>query len=397
MNVSFAIDIDGVLVRSKSTIPGAKEALSKLQSNKIPFIFLTNGGGKTEEDHVGLISKRMELEFSEQQFVQSHTPFKDLVPELREKNILVFGGVGNSIRKVAHSYGFKRVFTPSDIYKTYPDIYPFIELTLEHHEEHGEPLPLAPDGSFQVSAMLVFSSPRDWGLDLQLMTDLMLSDRGMVHTISPTNGSKDLPNNGYGQDSPHIYWCNPDLTWATNSPNPRVAQGSFRAALQGIWKSQTGLDKLPKETLIGKPTEATYLYGERVLQEWNIQINGLRAPNIDTVYMIGDNPASDIQGANLFKSPNGLEWKSILVETGVYKAGDEPSFEPAHIVANVLDAVNLVVQDKEVSEDNNTAIGPSSSLSRSSAGQALQAPPPCKLRSPKGDGRRDDGRSRTSS
>lgn len=340
---------------------------------------------------VGVVSERMALDFSEHQFVQSHTPFKDLVPELHDKNILVFGGVGNSIRKVAQSYGFRRVFTPSDIYKTYSDIYPFIELTLEHHEEHGEPLPLGPDGSFQISAMLVFSSPRDWGLDLQLMTDLMLSDRGMVHTVSPTNGSKDLPNNGYGVDSPHIYWCNPDLTWATTNPNPRVAQGSFRAALQGIWKSQTGLDHLPKETLVGKPTEATYLYGERVLREWNVQINGLRARNIDTVYMVGDNPPSDIQGANAFQSPNGLKWKSILVETGVYKAGDEPPFKPDYIVANVLEAVNLVVQETEVSENRKTETVSNSSLSWSSAIPSVRAPSPCKLRSAKGDGRRDDG------
>lgn len=151
------------------------------------------------------------------------------------------------------------------------------------------------------------------------------------------------------------------------------------------------MDNLPKEILIGKPTEATYLYGERVLREWNIEINGLRAPNIDTVYMIGDNSASDIQGANSFQSPNGLEWKSILVETGVYKAGDEPPVKPDHIVANVLEAVNLVVQEKEVSEDEIPATVPSNSLSWSSAIPSLQAPAPCKLRSFKGDGRREYG------
>ena len=335
-SIAFAFDIDGVLVRSSTPLPGATTALAQLQSLNIPFIFLTNGGGKTERDHVALVSKRLDLTFSPDQFIQSHTPFKDLVPALHDKNILVLGGTGNAIRKVAQAYGFKRVFTPSDILATFPHIYPFSELTQDHHQEHGQPLPLNPDGKFQFSAILVWSSPRDWGLDLQLMLDLLLSDRGYLHTTSL--------GSDYAKTSPPVYWCNPDLTWATKDPLPRVAQGSFRAALQGLWKAHTGLKNLPNESMVGKPTRATYLYGEKTLQEWNLQLNGFGARPIDTVYMIGDNPASDIQGANAFKSPSGIEWKSILVESGVYQAGEKPAWVPTFVVKDVMAAVDLVLE-----------------------------------------------------
>jgi len=344
--IAFAFDIDGVLVRSKDPLPGATEAISMLQKLGVPFIFLTNGGGKTEEDHVTLLAKRLELELSAEQFVQAHTPFRDLIPQLQHKNVLVLGGTYDSMRLVAEDYGFKHVYTTSDIYRSFPNIYPFDELTSEYHKSAGREVELDSAGMLQISAILIWSSPRDWGTDLQFMLDLLLSHQGFVNTISSLNGNKSLPNNGYGQDGqPSIYWCNPDLTWATSHPLPRVAQGSFRAALQGIWLSQTGLDHIPNETTVGKPTKATYLYGEKTLVAYNNKVNDEDTPQIEIVYMVGDNPASDIQGANSFVSPRGFEWKSILVESGVHVAGTSPAHSPTHIVADVLEAVNLAIAE----------------------------------------------------
>ncbi len=55
--------------------------------------------------------------------------------------------------------------------------------------------------------------------------------------------------------------------------------------------------------------------------------------------MIGDNPASDIAGANTYESQCGYQWKSILVETGVYRAGTVPAHQPTHTAKNVKEAV----------------------------------------------------------
>ena len=44
----FAIDIDGVLIRSTEKLPYVTETLQRLQIISIPFIFLTNSGGVHE-------------------------------------------------------------------------------------------------------------------------------------------------------------------------------------------------------------------------------------------------------------------------------------------------------------------------------------------------------------
>jgi len=99
--------IDGVLLRSAAPIPGASEALQYLHNHNIPFILLTNGGGKHESARVAELSKKLGLPLTEENFVQSHTPFKQLVEgseeveALRDKTILVTGGDGDKCRQVA--------------------------------------------------------------------------------------------------------------------------------------------------------------------------------------------------------------------------------------------------------------------------------------------------------
>lgn len=276
-------------------------------------------------------------------------PLPRSVPSLADKNILVLGGVGNQIREVARCYGFRRVLTPSDICRAFPKIYPFLELTAAHHASHGlEIINSSPEGRIKISAILVFTSPRDWGLDLQVVMDLLLSEKGHLGTVSPMNGDERLPNRGYLQDDQSaMHFSNPDLTWATAFPHPRVAQGSFRAALEGMWEGRTGGATLMNCHVVGKPTEETYVYGEKALIEWDRRMNGGER-EIGTVYMVGDNPESDIQGANSFRSRYGAEWKSILVESGVHVASEEPAYKPHVIVKGVKEAVEWALEDSGV-------------------------------------------------
>jgi len=68
---------------------------------------LTNGGGKHESARVAELSKKLNVPLSEENFVQSHTPFKqlvegsDTVEGLQDKTILVAGGDQDICRKVA--------------------------------------------------------------------------------------------------------------------------------------------------------------------------------------------------------------------------------------------------------------------------------------------------------
>lgn len=74
------------------------------------------------------------------------------------------------------------------------------------------------------------------------------------------------------------------------------------------------------------------------------------APRLKRVYMIGDNPESDIKGANNYASPWGTLWHSVLVQTGVYDGG-EASAEPTVIVEGVEEAVKWALRHAGWSKD----------------------------------------------
>ena len=69
-----------------------------------------------------------------------------------------------------------------------------------------------------------------------------------------------------------------------------------------------------------------------------IGMEGLR-----TVYMVGDNPESDILGANQFESEEGVEWKGVLVRSGVF-GGGEVVHRPEAVVDDVLEAVEWALR-----------------------------------------------------
>lgn len=113
----IVFDIDGVLVRGGAQIPGAKdvlEYLARAQSHpdpaaRIPYIFMTNGGGCLEQEKAHEISSvffpGLSVPVRASQVQLSHTPMRALVPEYRDKPVLVLGC--KDYVHVARSYGFK--------------------------------------------------------------------------------------------------------------------------------------------------------------------------------------------------------------------------------------------------------------------------------------------------
>lgn len=93
--------IDGVLLRSNEPIDGAHKTLSRLNKEKIPWVLLTNGGGKTEAARVAELSEKLNIDIGEDRFIQSHTPFRSLAPEYEGKTVLVVGGDDDKCRHVA--------------------------------------------------------------------------------------------------------------------------------------------------------------------------------------------------------------------------------------------------------------------------------------------------------
>ncbi|KAI1639634.1 HAD-like domain-containing protein [Biscogniauxia mediterranea] len=362
--IAFAFDIDGVLVKGPKALPGARETIKKLQESDIPFIFLTNNGGRTEEAQIKKLGEILELPLTIEQFIQSHSPFKALVPTYGDKTILALGGHGQQVRDLAHAYGFKNVLISSDIMARCEFIHPFPEMTRAHHEENGCSRTARGHDKLhatQISAILMWTSSRDWCLDLQIIRDLLLSQGGYIGTRSAKNGDSELPNHGYQQDGqPALFFSNPDVEWVTPYAFPRLAQGAFRESLKAIWAHDTDGKAELQYTLVGKPSETTYEYAEKALLEYHESMGkatGAPRRKIRTVYMIGDNPESDIKGANSFRSRRGLDWKSVLCETGVYVAGTEPRHKPTYQARDVREAVQLALREEGIELDIDMDVG----------------------------------------
>jgi HAD superfamily hydrolase (TIGR01456 family) len=257
-------------------------------------------------------------------------------------------------------YGFENVVTPGDIVAAYPDIWPFSKVFMDYYQSFAKPVPLpinptSPDQSLKIDAIFIFNDPRDWGLDAQILLDILLSSSGRIGTLSPFNNDPNRPNRGYLQDSqPKLYYSNPDLWWSSSYPLPRLGQGGFRTAFDGLWSAVTsGADLSSHKVVMGKPTQATYEFAEKRLRAHRKQLFGhvgLNEP-LRRVYMVGDNPESDIKGANGYRSPFGSVWQSILVRTGVWREGMElresEGKRPTVVVDDVGEAVRWAVEDAE--------------------------------------------------
>lgn len=286
-----------------------------IHTHQIPFIFLTNGGGDPESTRALAMSEVLGgIPIHADQFIQAHTPFKQQVPELAEKAVLVLGGPGNKCREVAEGYGFKKVVTSADLITYHDGLYPFTEGHGDYLKATARPLPTTtnPDGTsapLQIAAIFIYSSPREWGLDSQISIDLLHSEKSMLGTVFPLNGNPSLPNNGYLQDGqPKIYFANPDITFATKYHLGRICQGTFKLGLEAMWSGLTGTQLVSDVyyTQIGKPTQHTYEYGERAHRDFHQK-------DFKKFYMVGDGPRSDIAGANSYNSPFESKWDSILV------------------------------------------------------------------------------------
>lgn len=321
---AFAFDIDGVLIRGGRPIPEAIEAMQVLNGKnqfgiKIPYIFVTNGGGKTEQERCVQLSKQLDIEVSPGQFICGHTPMREMAEKY--KTVLVVGGEGEKCRQVAEGYGFKDVVTPGDIIKDNPDTTPFRKLT---EEEHGNSR-ARNFGETKIEAIFVFADSRDWAGDQQIILDLLMSKGGQLGTRSATF-----------DEGPPLFFSHNDIIWSASHEHTRLGMGALRLSTEAMFKAVTGKDLVT--TAFGKPQIGTFQFATRLLQQWRKDTHGINAPP-ETVYFVGDTPESDIRGTNEFNKESPNVWYSILVKTGVYQAGTKPTFEPKATVDTVLQAV----------------------------------------------------------
>lgn len=82
--------------------------------------------------------------------------------------------------------------------------------------------------SVNFKAIIVCHDPRNWGMDIQIMCDILLGN-GYI-----TAGTPQSPNEE--KTEVDVIFCNPDLLWKNEFEVSRLGQGGFRRAWEGVWK-----------------------------------------------------------------------------------------------------------------------------------------------------------------
>lgn len=286
--------------------------------SKIPYMFMTNFGGSPESYKAKTMTEKLNVLIKPEQLLLSHSPMKKLLAEFRDKLILVVGTSKELTDPIMKDYGFQKWVWYEDFLATHPAINPMINtfdpnVKYEHEDE-----------SF--GAIFYMHEPKPNGIEvLQLMCDILTSD-GKVTNQGFTRQIE--------KQTVKIFFANPDLFYSSKYNQPRMTVGTFASCLDHLYSLYSDGRKLDY-TCFGKPHKAYFDMAEEMLKK--------QAPNVKRFYMIGDNPESDIRGAN----SAGDHWHSILVRTGVFQGEENDLKWPAKHVANhVLDAVKYAL-DRE--------------------------------------------------
>ncbi|PWN21510.1 HAD-superfamily hydrolase [Microstroma glucosiphilum] len=387
--VAFSFDIDGVLKQGKTIVPGAIRALRYLDGHnkykvKVPYILLTNSGGLSEEIRTKNLSVELGTKIAPHQFIQAHTVLTSLSEKLGKERVLVVGGPNHAItavRKCMRRYGFEDFFLVHDLQAADPTSWPYSPLDqdqLRSIRKYNRTF------SQKFKAVIVFHDSRDWGRDIQIMLDVLRGKDNVWGTL------EDQQVLGTKPQIP-VYFSHGDLVWGNEFPVPRLGQGAFADAFKAVYKAVTGLDL--QYTTFGKPSKLTYEYADKLLKDQIAQqlnavpsgsntLTEAEAPNAPAispttpdklkVYMVGDNPESDIRGGNDFG------WETCLVQTGVYKSSQgQPKYPATMIVQDVEEAVRTALErewgpgavDTDVSDEPDPSLKLSTSPSLKTRGE----------------------------
>lgn len=339
----IAFDIDGVILRGKSLIGGSSHALKRLYNHdgslRVPFLFLTNGGGIPESKRASELSGLLDVNISPLQVVQGHSPFRELVTRYKDELVVAIGK--GEPASVMSEYGFRKVLSIDEYASYFQDIDPLSQYknwtvkqvnsknSTDYSHNKYDVL------SERVKGAFVVSDPIDWGRDIQVLCDILRYGG--------------LPGKDIGHQPP-LYFAADDLEYQAAFPSERLGMGAFRIALESIF-NRIHVEPL-KFTSFGKPNPFVFRNAETILAQISASmchdresITGLNVRPFDRIYMIGDNPAVDINGV----IKTGHPWFSILTRTGVFRGKDNHKQFPANLVVDtVADAIDYILE-KELS------------------------------------------------
>ncbi|XP_061641518.1 haloacid dehalogenase-like hydrolase domain-containing 5 isoform X2 [Phyllopteryx taeniolatus] len=297
------LDVDGVLLRGGRVIPAARRAFRKLLDADgrflFPTVFVTNAGSCQPQRKAQQLSALLDVRISPDQVVLSYSPLR-MLSSFHDKRVLVSGQ--GPVSDIARSLGFKKVVSVEKLCEQHP----LLDM-VDHNRRPRPPSELQPE-SAQIEAVVLFGEPVRWETNLQLLLDVLLTDGRPSRAYRPP--AVQLP----------VLACNLDLLWMARAPSPRLGHGMFLLCLESAYKKLTGAE-LRYEALLGKPGLLTYRYARRALTRSN------RHREVQTIYAIGDNPMTDVYGANLYDRYLARQHKRARPATGSQAGAAEPDEE----------------------------------------------------------------------
>jgi HAD superfamily hydrolase (TIGR01456 family) len=316
VNAGFVFDIDGVFLRGSRVLDAGVRAMKLLydSSNErwhAPVAFLTNGGGMSEEARANNLTSMLGVPINPSQVVLAHTPLRSFVSKLARPGHSVVTVGGPACPDVARAYGFERVLDIAQFGQARPESTPFACYDIVARLSDAD----AATALLPVCAALVMTDSREFQRDMQLLVDIVESGHA--------RGKSGLAS---------ICYCNPDVTFpsAIDGQSPRLAGGMMRIAVDGALAAMhgKGINSFGSEVAsppfyhamqLGKPYAPNFRCAERMLLRQVPEYDGESDASsvLGRIYMVGDNPLSDIAGANA----RGGSWNSILLRSGVYQGG----------------------------------------------------------------------------
>jgi HAD superfamily hydrolase (TIGR01456 family) len=326
--IGYVLDIDGVLLRGSRVLPAGVAALRLLYDAsagryRAPVAFLTNGGGTTEAARAARLSRMLAVPVSPSQVVLAHSPMRAHAAAVPPNRAVVTVG-GPACVDVARGYGFSNVLDIARAGQAAPAATPFAAY------DGAPPLTAAERelAALPVGAVLVMSdSGAALQRDLQLLVDYVEEDE----SVRP--------------EPVTIIFANPDVTFPSEHPRPRLAGGVLRVALDAVLAAHAHARRTDYRAVqLGKPMAPNYALAEAALlaqvphapRAAAAAAAAVAADVFDAIYMCGDNPASDVRGART----RGRPWRSVLVRSGNFSGADNCAEDPAdHVVDDVHEAV----------------------------------------------------------
>ncbi|XP_057989456.1 uncharacterized protein YKR070W isoform X3 [Hevea brasiliensis] len=300
----IAFDIDGVILRGRVPIGGSPQALRRLYEDsgslKVPFLFLTNGGGIPESRRAIELSEILSVKILPSQVLQGHSPFKNLLKRY-ENQLIIATGKGEPAL-VMSEYGFKKVLSLEEYASFFENIDPVSQYKrwtteqVSNRTKGSLSLNMTPRcnvSSEAVKAVFIVSDPVDWGRDIQVLSDVLRSGG--------------LPGQENGHQPP-LYFAADDLEYQAAFPSQRLGMGAFRIALESVFNRihHNALENVS----FGKPNPFVFKNAEAILSQLQLcshiesnfkECGGPGSPPLKTLYVIGDNPSVDVKG-----------WKSLV-------------------------------------------------------------------------------------